>query len=332
MVNVNSDRLLELKENFAGKKIAVIGDMMLDGYYWGAVNRISPEAPVPVLEVEEDYYRFGGAANCALNIFKLGGEPIPIGIIGSDRNGEIFRDLMKEAGIVGRGIQTVDDHPTTTKIRAIADNHHIVRLDHESKAPIDPKTEIKILEFLQANIHTFDALILQDYNKGVLTPKVIGQVINLANEFEKITSVDPKFLNFFEYKDATVFKPNRKETEDALKINIDSREELLFAGKELIEKLNPQNLLMTLGEEGLALFRKSEEPKQVPTRARKVADVSGAGDTVITTLTMALCAGAGIEEAAYLANYAAGIVCEEVGIVPIELEKLFDVVLKVVDG
>ena len=328
MVDISNERLLSLKENFEGKKIAVIGDMMLDGYYWGDVKRISPEAPVPVLEIENEFFRFGGAANCALNLLKLGAVPVPIGIIGYDNNGSIFKSLLQENGIEDEGIITDEERPTTTKTRVIANNQHVVRIDKESKSYLDKKTEDKIFTFLKSKISNLDGLILQDYNKGVLTPSLIKNIIELANNNAVLTAVDPKFDNFFMYKNVTVFKPNRKETENVFGIRIRSEEEIVLAGESLLEKMNSKYILLTLGEGGLAVFSKEGKIKRMPTKARKVADVSGAGDTVISTLTLAMASGADIYEACYLSNYAAGIVCGEVGIVPIEKDVLFDTIVK----
>lgn len=326
MIEISKDRLDELKNGFANKKIAVIGDMMLDQYFWGDVKRISPEAPVPVVEVDKDFSRFGGAANCALNILKLGGIPIPIGVIGRDNNGMIFKSLMDEAGISNKGIIEVENRPTTAKIRVIAGKQHVVRIDTETKNYISENIEKSIIEFLEKEIDSIDGLILQDYNKGVLTPNLISKIISLANSKNKIITVDPKFDNFFEYKNVTVFKPNKKEAQDAFGIRINDKNELLHAGAKILEILKPKYAMLTLSEKGLSLFEKNKEMKTVATKARKVADVSGAGDTVISTLTIALAAKANINEAAYLANYAGGLVCEEVGIIPIELDYLFSTV------
>lgn len=323
---LNTERLKELKDNFAGKRIAVIGDMMLDSYFWGVVKRISPEAPVPVVEIDDEFFRFGGAANVALNIASLGGIPLPVGIIGNDNDGKIFRQLVSDNGIDSEGILIDETRPTTAKSRVIAAHQHIVRIDKESKEYLTEESENKILDFLRRKIDSIDAIILQDYNKGVLTEKIIRESIRLAKEYGKIVTVDPKFLNFLEYKNVTLFKPNRKETEDALGIRINSEEEIEKAGRNLLEKLNSEYVLLTLGEKGIALFQKDKKTFTLPTEARKAADVSGAGDTVISTITMALCAGAGIEEAAYLANYAGGLVCEVTGIVPIEIDNLFDTI------
>ena len=328
MVDISNNRLNDLKKGFDGKRIAVIGDMMLDGYFWGDVKRISPEAPVPVLEVEDEFFRFGGAANVALNIFTLGGIPVPVGVIGNDNYGSIFSSLIKEKNIENDGIIIDNDRPTTTKTRVIANNQHVVRIDKESKAYINNKIEAKILAYLESVLDTLDGIILQDYNKGILTPSLISKIISLANKKNILVTVDPKFDNFFEYKNVTVFKPNRKETETVLGIRIKDDKDISSAGRNLLHKLNSEYVLLTLGEEGIAVFEKGDKERRMPTKARKVADVSGAGDTVISTLTIGLAAGANIYEACFLANYAAGIVCGEVGIVPIEKEILFQTVLK----
>jgi len=326
MIKISQKRLKELKNNFKGLKIAIIGDMMLDCYFRGDVKRISPEAPVPVVEVENEFFRFGGAANVALNVLKLGGVPVPVGVIGSDNDGKIFKSLLTEANMISEGIFTDDSRPTTAKTRIIADSQHVVRIDKESKQNISGKIEKIIFDYLSDKINQVNGIILQDYNKGVLTPKLIEKIIKLANKKNVLITVDPKFNNFFEFRNVTVFKPNRKEAEDVLGIKMKNSNDITFAGKKILEKLNVKNVLLTLGSEGIAVFEKDKPEKRMSTKARKVADVSGAGDTVISTLTMALAAKADIIEASYLSNYAAGIVCEEVGIVPIELDKLFDTV------
>ncbi|MFZ2324476.1 MAG: D-glycero-beta-D-manno-heptose-7-phosphate kinase [Ignavibacteriaceae bacterium] len=328
MINISEKRLKELKDNFKDKRIAVVGDMMLDIYYFGDVKRISPEAPVPVLEVGNEIYRFGGAANCALNIAKLNGIPESIGVIGSDNFANIFRSLLRKAKISHQGIIEDDNRPTTAKTRVIADSQHIVRIDKESKETINLSIQKKIINHLKSIIKSIDGIILQDYNKGVLSDLLIKQIIELAKKHKKLVTVDPKFNNFFSYKNVTVFKPNRKEAEDILGIKIKTDKDISYAGNTLLKKVNAKNILLTLGEDGIAVFEKGKPEKRMPTKARKVADVSGAGDTVISTLTMALAAGANIWEASYLANYAGGIVCEEIGIIPIEIDKLFDTILK----
>ena len=326
MVNISTHRFDELKNNFAGKRIVVIGDMMLDCYFWGDVKRISPEAPVPVVEVGDEFYRFGGAANVALNILKLGGIPFLIGVIGYDNDGTIFTSLIKENQMHSDGIFIDETRPTTAKTRVIAHNQHVVRIDKESKDYINEEMRKKILAYLESHIKKIDGIILQDYNKGVLTPELIEKIVHLANKNDILITVDPKFNNFFAYKNVTVFKPNRKEAEEVLGIKIKTTSDVSFAGKTILERLKAKNVLLTLGEEGIAVFEEHQPEKRMSTKAIKVADVSGAGDTVISTLTMALAANANILEACYLANFAAGIVCGEVGIVPIEIDRLFKVI------
>jgi rfaE bifunctional protein kinase chain/domain len=326
MLDVSYKKLHKFKKLFEGKKIAVIGDMMLDCYFWGDVRRISPEAPVPIVEIEGEFFRFGGAANCALNIQKLGGIPFPTGIIGNDNDGRIFNSLIEESKINSDGIVIDNSRPTTAKTRVIAHDQHVVRIDKESKSDLDIETQNKIFSFISSNIKHLDGIILQDYNKGVLTPSLITDIIKIANKNNVLITVDPKFNNFFLYKDVTVFKPNRKEAEDVLGFKIKTPEDITAAGLALLDRLNAKYILLTLGEEGIAVFERNRPEGRMPTKARKVADVSGAGDTVISTLTMALSAGADIYEASYLANYAGGLVCEEVGIVPIDKDKLFNTI------
>lgn len=328
MDSIDFSKFDELKEKFYGKKVAVIGDMMLDCYFWGSVSRISPEAPVPIVEIDNEFFRFGGAANVALNILKLGGIPVPIGVIGNDNDGDIFKNLLNDSGIQADGIFIDKSRPTTAKSRVIADGQHVVRIDKESKEYISSETSQKLFTFLNRSIDDLDALILQDYNKGVLSYDLIKESIETANNKGKIITVDPKFNNFFSYKNVTVFKPNKKESEDALGVKFKTEEDIIKAGEKLISKINSQYLLLTLGENGIALFDKENNYWRIPTKARKVADVSGAGDTVISTLTVALSAGADIKTASYLANYAGGLVCEEVGILPIEIDYLFNTVKK----
>lgn len=325
-MKIKKNSLLKLKDKFRDKKIAIIGDVMLDCYFRGEVKRISPEAPVPVVEVDHEFFRFGGAANVAYNLITLGAKPYLFGVIGNDREGKDFLKLMDEAGISKGPIIVSDERPTTAKTRVIADSQHVVRIDKENKNDISPKIEKQIFTRFSKLIDEFDAIILQDYNKGVLTETLINKIINLANEKNKIITVDPKFKNFNSFNNVTVFKPNRKETADALGKPIENLEDVEVAGNELLNNLNAKYVLITLSEEGIALFRKDEKMKQVETKARKVADVSGAGDTVIATMTVALSSGAHIEEAAYLANFAGGLVCEEVGIIPIDIELLFKAV------
>lgn len=328
MVDISRERLSQLFNGFKGKRIAVIGDLMLDRYYWGAVSRISPEAPVPVVEVGSHSTRLGGAANVANNIASLGGMPVLIGVIGNDEGGIALKGILEESGFPSGGLITDPTRPTTIKTRVIAHHQHVVRIDQEVKEDIDSGIQEQILAVLGRELPSLDAVILQDYNKGVIVKDLIGEIIRKVRAGGKIVTADPKFHNFFEYRNVTVFKPNRKESEEALGRKLTSRETVERAGWDMLKKLDAENLLLTLGEEGMSLFERSGSVTHVSTKAKKVADVSGAGDTVISALTVSLVAGANIREASAIANVAGGVVCGEVGIVPIDrnvlLEALFE--------
>ena len=323
MVSFDSSRLKALFKAFDGKRIAVIGDLMLDRYYWGTVTRISPEAPVPIVEVDETSSRLGGAANVANNIAALGGTPILIGVVGSDAGGTLLRKTMDQLKFPTDGVLTDTTRPTTIKTRVIAHHQHVVRIDEEVKRDIDDDVQRRLLEFLSKELDRLDGIILEDYNKGVLTGPLVDNAIRLARKRKKIITVDPKSNNFFAYAGVTVFKPNRKETEEALGFRLTDPAQVEKAGQILLERLKADNVLLTMGEQGMALFEHSGEVSRVATHARHVADVSGAGDTVVSTLTVALAAGATVKEAAALANIAGGIVCGEVGIVPVDKSELF---------
>ncbi len=326
MISFSNTRKQELFANFQNKKIMVLGDLMLDRYLWGTVVRISPEAPVPVVEVDEDAVRLGGSANVVNNIRSLGAIAIPIGVVGNDEPGDKLIELFQEMDFDTTGIITDKSRLTSVKTRIIAHGQHVVRADHETKEPIQTKIMNEIIARVKRYIDDCDAIIFQDYNKGLLTQKLIKKVIQIANEKQRVITVDPKFDNFFEYKHVTVFKPNRKELQDALGVRIVTDEQLFDACYKLKQTLECQNLLVTLGERGMCLFDNQNDLSLIPTKARKVHDVSGAGDTVISTLTVALVAGSTIKEATTLANYAAGIVCSEVGVVPIHIDQLIETI------
>ena len=319
-IKISPQKLRKIFNASKKRKIAVIGDVMLDKYVYGDVSRISPEAPVQVVDIKSTEYKLGGAANVANNIKSLEAEPVLIGVIGDDIDGDYFLETMRKQNLLTKGIFKDTTRPTTTKTRVIAHSQHIIRIDSEKKLDIMGKAGRDILRFIKSNLDEFDSVILQDYNKGVLSKDAIQGIISLCKENKKPVYVDPKFDNFFEYKDVTIFKPNRKEIQDVLGIRIDGDDSAFDAGRKLIEIINCKWLIITRGEKGMMLFDK-EKGKYVvyniPTHAIKVADVSGAGDTVISTLAVALSGGASIREAIILANHAAGLVCEEVGIVPI---------------
>jgi rfaE bifunctional protein kinase chain/domain len=326
-VKYSEGRLKKLGRAFKGKRIAIVGDMMIDRYYWGSVGRVSPEAPVPVVDVSSESTRLGGAANVANNVQTLGGEPLLIGLVGNDHEGESLKALLKEQGMADSGIVVDRGRRTTTKTRVIAHGQHVVRVDQESKENCSEEIEQKIIDALRKNLKKIDALILEDYNKGVVTKSVIHETIELARKNDTIIAVDPKFENFFEYKNVTVFKPNLREIEEALGGRLRTVHDLVRAGNRMIRELSAANVLVTRGEEGMSLFESGGAVTHIQTMADNVQDVSGAGDTVIATLTMALAAGATVREAAVLANYAGGIVVGSVGIVPIQLSELLEVAL-----
>jgi len=317
---------MELFEIFKRKRIAVVGDLMLDRYFWGSVARISPEAPVPVVEIESESARLGGAANVANNIKSLGSEPILIGVIGDDNSGNLLRDLMKESAFTTVGLVIDADRPTTVKTRIIAHSQHVVRIDRETRDEISYTLQHRIVDVLRQNIHSVDAIIIEDYNKGVVVKSLIKQLVNLANEYEKVITVDPKFNNFFEYCGVTVFKPNSREVEAVMGRKLVDDASVEEAGRAIMNRLQAKNILLTRGEKGMTLFEQSGTVTHVPAKTRKVADVSGAGDTVISTLTVALASGATVREATSLANYAGGVVCGEVGIVPVAKDALLSAI------
>ncbi len=327
MVQFDRERLSELFETFKNQTIAVIGDLMLDRYVWGRVSRISPEAPVPVVEIESESFRFGGAANVSHNVMMLGARVLPVGVIGSDLSGETLKNLFVEKGFDADGIVVDDDRPTTVKTRIIAHNQHVVRTDREVTRGISRKIQKQILDFLSRHVKTITGFIIEDYNKGLLTPRFIEDVIHLAVSNDKMIFVDPKFDHFFDYEGVTLFKPNLKEVTDKLGFRLDSDETMEKAGLKLLERLECRALLITLGERGMILFEPGKHGVQIPTRAVKVHDVSGAGDTVIGSMAVAMTSGSGVLEAATIANQAAGIVCGEVGIVPIDRDRLFQELL-----
>ncbi len=306
---VKKSRLIEILESFKNIKIAVIGDMMLDDYIIGSVDRISPEAPVPVVNVVEERFVLGGAANVVNNLSTLGAQTFSFGVIGDDSNGDRLTNEFAKNRINVDGIVRAEDRPTIVKRRIIAHNQQLLRLDWENKRDISPELESKLLRNLRNCIDDIDAIILSDYDKGVLTPLVAKEIIKLANEHGKIVTVDPKPKNAGNYVGATSMTPNRKEAMECIGLNrIEDVEKL---GRELKEKLNLTNLLLTRSEEGMSLFE--EKTVTIPTFAKEVYDVTGAGDTVISVFTLAAAAGATWHEAAKIANTAAGVVVGRIG-------------------
>jgi D-glycero-beta-D-manno-heptose-7-phosphate kinase len=314
---MTDESLREFLQGFADKRVAVVGDIMLDRYYWGSVHRVSPEAPVPIVDVESESVRLGGAANVANNIRSLGGIPLLVGLVGDDHPGKMFLDLLRGQNLEIGGIVVDSSRPTTIKTRVIAAGQHVVRVDNESKVDCPEHLRHGIIDAVKYGIHGIDAILVEDYNKGVVTREVIQELTALAKKYNKIITVDPKFNNFLEFKEVTVFKPNRRETEEVLGGRLRSDEEVVQAGRKLLGLLHARNVLLTRGDEGMSLFEADGSVTHIRTAAQNVQDVSGAGDTVISTLTLALAAGMDVRKACMLANCAAGVVVGSVGIVPI---------------
>lgn len=304
---MNISRLLRL---FKGIRILVIGDIVLDRYIWGKVSRISPEAPVPIVEVTSDSFLLGGAANVANNIVALGGRASVTGVIGNDRAGEVVKDLLRERNIELAIFE--DSRPTTVKTRVIAHNQQVVRFDKEDKSTIYGKVLRKMIDYIKGSLREFDAVILSDYKKGVISKALIREVLKVSKPAKKFIAVDPKVGHFHLYKGVSIITPNLSEAAHGSGIEITDEGSLERAGRVLLKKLSCEAVLITRGEEGMTLFT-DNKITHIPTVARHVYDVTGAGDTVIATFTLSRAAGATLEEAAVIANHAAGIVVGEVG-------------------
>jgi rfaE bifunctional protein kinase chain/domain len=303
-------RLDELLERAQRKRIAVIGDAMLDVYLTGDVDRISPEAPVPVVRVRERKHALGGAANVAQNVVAIGAICDLVAAIGADRGGETLRAMLAAIGEDGRSLVTVD-RPTTQKTRIVARSQQLARVDEESDEDLDGEEVERLMSAVSTAISSADALVLEDYNKGVLVPRVIRLAIEQASARRLPIVVDPKFRNFFEYRGATIFKPNRRELEAALGASVSVDEP--GAMTTTLRRLGVEHILLTLGDKGMALFGDGGELARIPTVAREVYDVVGAGDTVTAYLAAILAAGSSPSEAAEIANVAAGIEVGKLG-------------------
>jgi rfaE bifunctional protein kinase chain/domain len=301
----------KILNEFKKKKILVIGDLILDRYIWGRVKRISPEAPVPVVEVTDEDFLLGGASNAANNIAALGGYATIVGLAGNDRAGDILRKMMEDRGIQCGGVFWCS-RPTTVKTRVIAHNQQVVRFDKEDKGKVGGKVFRGLLEYIRSGVQDHDAVIISDYKKGVISSKLVREVLKYSMPENIFVSVDPKVGHFHYYKNVSLITPNVMEASIASGIEIKDEKSLISAGRALLRKILCDAVLITRGEYGMSLF-KGDKVIHIPTVARNVYDVTGAGDTVIATFTLAYVAGASMEEAAVIANHAAGIVVGEVG-------------------
>lgn len=318
-------QMTDIFEKFNSLNILIIGDVMMDSYVWGKVDRISPEAPVPVVRVTKTENRLGGASNVALNVQSLGAKPIICAIIGDDKEGLDFLALLDKENLSREGILSVEGRPTTVKTRIIAQNQQIVRVDAETDGNISSLTSSQVKDKISRIIsdHKIDAIIFEDYDKGLITEELILWTVNLANQKGIITIVDPKKRNFHFYKNVTLFKPNLNELKEGLKINIDPRETLQVesAVKGLKKQIGAEIIMLTLSENGV-FISSDKGQKLIPAHIRDIADVSGAGDTVIATAALCLAAGLDEFQTAAVANLAGGLVCEHVGVVPIKKAQL----------
>ena len=315
----------DLFDKFNGLRILVIGDVMLDAYVMGKVNRISPEAPVPIVSLENEDARIGGAGNVALNLLALGAKPIICGVIGEDSSGDKLLNLFEKNGISTDGLVKSMVRKTTVKTRVISNKQQLLRIDSESTFPLLESEEIKLNNTIQNIINQgIDGIIFEDYNKGVLTDSVIQNTIKIAKEKDIPTAVDPKKENFLSYKGVSLFKPNLKELKEGLNLNFDfnSNKDLFEKGIEVLEeKLQNEISFVTLSENGVFIKNQTEK-YYVPAHMRSISDVSGAGDTVIAVATLCLISGASTKQIAQISNLAGGLVCEKSGVVSISKNDL----------
>jgi D-beta-D-heptose 7-phosphate kinase/D-beta-D-heptose 1-phosphate adenosyltransferase len=313
---------MNLPETFSNLKIAVVGDVMLDRYWWGSVTRISPEAPVPVVRLSRTSVAPGGAANVASNIAGLGAATILVGITGKDVEAEILRGLVEENPFIDCRLIEISNRDTTVKTRIVAHDQHVVRIDQETSAEISATDSSEILRMIDTFISDVDVMIISDYAKGFLTAELISGIIGLSKRAGKPVIVDPKGKDYSKYRGATLLTPNKQEAAEACGLDAETTDLVELSGKMLLNDLDLDSLLITRGGEGMTILEKGIEPQHLTATARKVYDVTGAGDTVIATLATAIAAGIPLSNAAILANVAAGIVVEQVGTSSISLTKL----------
>jgi len=320
-------------EAFKNITVAVLGDVMLDSYLWGQVDRISPEAPVPIVHIQKEELRLGGAANVALNLASLGADVHLFSVAGKDSYGSAFIELLEEHKISAQHILLSHERPTTRKTRIMARNQQVMRLDNEISEGLPEALEVLILDNLETFFKTQKPrlLILEDYNKGVLTPKIIEQAIRLATQYGVLTAVDPKHQNFFLYKGVTIFKPNLGEIKTALnltQLKTITLDTLSSMHEGLFKQLGHLYSLFTLSEKGVFYQKNEDMPKLIPAKIRNIADVSGAGDTVIAVISLVFALTGDMALSAELGNIAGGLVCEQVGTVAIDKDLLLQEALK----
>lgn len=312
----------ELIERFSKVKVLIVGDVMLDRYWWGSVNRISPEAPVPIVKLEKTSAAAGGAANVAANVVGLGAEAILVGLIGSDAEARNLSDILQNSAISPDYLINFDNRQTSVKTRIIAHSQQVVRVDDENNSPISQNESDNVFEKIGKVFDEADIVIISDYAKGFLTENLLSRLITKGKAENKKILVDPKGKDYSKYKGATLLTPNQKEATEACGFE-DFEENLIEkAGKTLLERISTDSVLITQGEKGMTLFQNNGEIDRFDALARNVYDVTGAGDTVIATLAVAIGAGLNFFEAARIANIAAGLVVEQIGTTAINIETL----------
>ncbi len=315
-------RISELLDRIPGQRVLIVGDVMLDEYIWGEVRRISPEAPVPIVEMQRRTYVPGGAANTAANVVSLGGDAHLCGIVGLDLHAECLTSALRHSGVNADGILACTGRQTTTKTRIIAHNQQVVRLDAEVRTATAAGDEDRVVAWLEGEVPNAGACVISDYAKGVVSQRLAEHLIRLAGQHQTPIVVDPKGADYTKYRGATVVKPNIHEAERVTKQEITNESSLMDIGHKLAALLEGSAVLLTRGAHGMSLFRTGNAPVHIPTVAHNVFDVTGAGDTVVGTLAVALAAGATLEQATHLANWAAGIVVGKVGTATVSLAEL----------
>ncbi len=298
---------------FAGRRILVLGDLMLDRYLWGRVDRISPEAPVPVVEIERETFALGGAGNVAANLQALGAEPLLVGVVGDDDDGAHLMETLRQRGVATAGVVRDRARPTTVKTRVIAHAQQVVRTDRESRTDLDGAALEALCGRLDADLARCEGMIVSDYGKGVITQPSLECALGLARQRKLIVSVDPKESHIDAYRGVSILTPNQHEAGYVQGRRIVDEASLVEVGWGLQKRLDAEAVLVTRGPQGMSLFEKSGRYTYLPTVAREVYDVTGAGDTVVSVVALALAAGADYPTASHLSNHAAGVVIREVG-------------------
>lgn len=312
----------QILDRFDGVRVLVAGDVMLDRYWWGTVSRISPEAPVPVLKLEKVTSTAGGAANVAANVQSLGAQAFLVGAIGADEGGRLLPEVLASCKVAADNLVSLVNRPTTTKTRIVAHQQHVVRIDDEDAQPLDAKNAQAVWKKIEQILPDVDVVILSDYAKGCLCQSVLANTIETARRLGKPVLVDPKGKNYLKYLGATLLTPNKGEAAAASGVEIHDDAAIEIAGEKLLDEVNLDSLLITLGEDGMQLFEKNKQSQNFPAVARKVYDVTGAGDTVIAALAIALGANADLATAAQIANAAAGLAVEQIGTATVSQEML----------